>query len=417
MSKDTLRALVVCMLFAVYVLSGGLSVPSQDFNAVWMAGKSFSAGQFDQIYPVTDGVFALQSPPEWNAQLAADGAVGPIYPFIYPPLWAWAAQALPATTTLQTAVAIVFVLNTAALIAMAWLAWRMTGRNIPLSLYLAVACFIFAFTNAGRIALGNNQPQIILSLILVASLNRMMAGRAVSAGGLMALAASLKGVPVLYALLWGAQGKWRPLAVFAITGACLAALSISVAGWPLHDAFLGLLRDIRGTFLVLPYNLSLDAVIGDVFFSSPSMIQDQAYVGQDPIALRIATAKPDSAILISSVLLLVMLMVSALLLRRNPNDPLVWPLILILISFVSPLAWSYHYLTSMAFLPALLGRLGHKAGGLWIAVLTIPTFPIFYTTAIQTDAWTTPYHVLTTALIPLMALAFALAIRRGPPPS
>lgn len=415
MSPDTSRALIFCAVFAAYVLSGGLSVPSEDFNAIWMAGKSFAAGQFDQIYPVTDGVFALQSPESWNAQLVAEGAAGAIYPFIYPPLWAWVAQVLPATTTLQTAVSVFFLINTFALMVLAWLAWRMAGRALPLSLYIAIALAIFAFTSAGRTALGNNQPQILLSLVIVASLERLTAGRALSAGSLMALGASLKGVPVLYALLWIANGRWRALAAFGVVGAALGGLSIAVAGWPLHERFLDLLSDIRGTLFILWLNLSLDGIIGNLFFGSQTIISDLAVVGEESVRVRIAAPKPEVIALISTALMLITLAGSALLLRSKPDDPLVWPLVLIGISFVSPLAWSYHYLASIAFLPCLLARLGTRAGLIWIAVIMTPALPFLGNIARENAHLTVPYHFVMTLTIPLMATAFALAIRRGPP--
>ena len=413
MTKETAQALVICAIFASYVLGGGLSIPAEDFNAVWMAGRAFSEGDFDQIYPMTNGIFALQSPPEWNAQLASDGAEGWIYPFIYPPLWAWIAQALPATTTLKAASAAFFVINTLALIAMCWLAWRMTGRCLALPAYLAVALGVIAFTSIGRIALGNNQPQILLSLCVVAALERLTAGRSNAAGGLMALAASMKGLPLLYALLWIAQGRWRAVASFAGIGAVLALLSISVAGWPLHQTFLAVLSDIRSTLLLSSQNVSIDAVIGVLFFWDQAVTTELQNVGMQPVEVRFAAPKPPAIEMLGTALLLAALLVSTWLLRTR-KDPLVWPLILLMLSMVSPLAWVYHFLPTAAFLPALIDRLGPLRSLIWIGIVVALLNPVALTMFTEYDGWPHLRHIMTSAAILIMAVPFALAIRRSP---
>ncbi|MEL7211697.1 MAG: glycosyltransferase family 87 protein [Pseudomonadota bacterium] len=415
MSKEIAQALVICAVFASYVLGGGLSIPAEDFNAVWMAGRAFSEAQFDQIYPVTNGVFALQSPPEWNAQLARDGAEGAIYPFIYPPLWAWIAQALPTITTRDTASAAFFVINTLAIICMVWLAWRMTGRRMSLPLYLGIALAIFAFTSIGRVALGNNQPQILLSLCVVAALERLTAGRSFAAGGLMALAASMKGLPLLYAVLWIAQRRWQAVVSFTVIGVLLGLLSVLVAGWPLHREFLSVLSDIRGTLLLSLQNVSLDAMIGVLFFEENAVVTQLEFVGKEPLEAHFAVPKPPEIALLGTVLMVTALSLSAWLLHKK-KDPLVWPLILLMLSMVSPLAWVYHFMPTAAFLPTLIDRFGTAKGALWICAIVAPLHPATAEFLSGYEGWRHVHHIMTSGAILVMGAAFALAIRRGPAP-
>ncbi len=415
MSSDTSRALIICAIFAAYVLSGGLSVPSLDFNAIWMAGRSVASGQFDQIYPQTNGLFALQSPESWNAQLLEEGADGAIYPFIYPPLWAWIAQVLPKTTNLQTAVSVFLVVNTLALVGIAWLAWRIGDRTIPLWLHLAIVLAIFAFTSAGRQAIGNNQPQILLSLLVLIAIERTIARRAFVGGALMALAASIKGLPLLYAVLWLFQGQWRAVIAFAFVGSLLAAISVVTMGWPLHETFLSLLGDIRQTYLILWLNITFDGMIGNLFFSHTTIPSYLAVVGEYPLKVALAAPKPPAMAALSTGLALCAFAACAMVMRRNPDDPLVWPLVLILLSVSSPLAWNYHYLASFAFLPCLISRLGPKWGAICTATVTLPQLSVVAGFVQDQDGLLEPYRVVLLILMLIMAAAFALAIRRGPP--
>ena len=119
------------------------------------------------------------------------------------------------------------------------LPWRRCGDRLCVSAYLF------------------NQPQPMLSLAVLWGLERAARGRAVAAGVLFALAASLKIYPLLFLLVFVIRRQWPGVAAFAGRGRGSGLASIVVAGWPAHAAFLALLADLQGKVSVAINNLSL----------------------------------------------------------------------------------------------------------------------------------------------------------------
>ncbi|MEO1306410.1 MAG: hypothetical protein AAFV38_00380, partial [Pseudomonadota bacterium] len=65
---------------------------SSDLMAMWLAGKFLHSGQTELVYMTDETVFSMQVDPAWYDYMAETYQHSePLFPFIYPPLWAWLA--------------------------------------------------------------------------------------------------------------------------------------------------------------------------------------------------------------------------------------------------------------------------------------------------------------------------------------
>ena len=365
------RALAPFALIAAFaVLSAVLTrdAPMSDLLATWLAGHFYGQGEVGQIYPADTRLYTMQPPSDWTPLMRERGYLFDIFPFIYPPLWAWVAAGIAAVLSPEGLFTIARVLNPLLIGATVWLAARATRGTLPPALFVGLGLIFIGFTNIGQVALIYGQPQILVSFLTVLAIERARNGAPVWGGAVMALAASIKLYPALYALVWLLAGRWRIVAAFGVVGLAMGVLSIAVAGWPLHAAFLHQVRVIGDTVLLTKLNFSLDPVIGQLFLADRFTFAPQA-PGEDGGWFLARKGPLWSAISGLGVILSILL--SGWLLRRS-DDPLVWPLVMILGSLFTPLSWVYHYLAPVAFAPALLDRLGTRAGGLLLVLAFVP---------------------------------------------
>lgn len=147
-----LGAVFLVAAIVVVLLTGQGEVKGADATAIWLAGRAFAEGQFDQIYNVGHGVFTMTPPSGWAGRLAEQGISDQaVYPFVYPPLWAWfAAYVLP--EDLRAYLSVLHVVNAACLVLMAGISWRICGRYLtPLSgVAIAIGIMIFLPISLGE---------------------------------------------------------------------------------------------------------------------------------------------------------------------------------------------------------------------------------------------------------------------------
>lgn len=374
MSKQAL--LVIAMIVAAAALSAlrNAGFASPDLLATWMAGLNFARGSSDQIYAPARTVFDMHPPESWVKELSGQGYTDAIFPFIYPPLWAWIGAGLTRITDYPTLVFVANIVNPLLLGGMLWLAARITGGRMPPVAYVGTGFLMFSLSVISLVALEQNQPQILVAFLTVLAIERAQHGAPKSAGAALALAASIKLYPALFVLFWLVRGDRRPALAFAVTGTGLAGLSLAVAGWPLHAQFLDQMRLISGTALLTFFTYCADSLAAKLFFKDAMTFVPFANGASDGGWL--VMAKPPLWRLLDATALLAVLAGLAWLARRR-DDPLFWPVAIIAIALVSPLSWGYHYLTALAFLPALLDRLGAGRGILAALAILLPVSPLY----------------------------------------
>jgi len=271
--------LLLAAAFVVFSQSLFAAAPSADLRALWLAGQMLAEGRPDLVYPAEIGVFTMRPPPEWLPWLAARGHSGEVFPYIYPPLWAWLAarSGLP-FEALESAARLI---NPALLVAMLLLARRLAAPAMHPAGYLAPGLAVFALTTVGSVALYQNQPQILVAFLTVLAVERAEHGAPRLAGAALALAAAIKLYPAFFALVFLILGWRRALGAFVITGGALAALSVAVAGWPLHGEFLSVLARISDTAMLTKLNYAFESALGFLFHAEAGQLIRAAKLGAD----------------------------------------------------------------------------------------------------------------------------------------
>jgi len=204
---------------------GFLDIPriSGDLLPLWLAGQAFAEGTAGEVYAPVDPVFRMLPPDSWAERARAAGYEGFVYPFVYPPLWAWVFGLIGRIADFQALAGLASIVNPALLLATCLLAWRASGAPSGVLPHVAVALVLLLMTPVGVIAILQNQAQILVAFLVVLALERTRANRPVSAGA--ALAASIKLFPAIFALFWLASGERRAFASFAAMGLGLGLMS------------------------------------------------------------------------------------------------------------------------------------------------------------------------------------------------
>jgi hypothetical protein len=288
--------------------------------------------------------------------------------------------------------------------------------------YVSIGIPILAFTSVGGLAVYQNQPQILVSFLILLAIERNRNYSPVIAGVALALAASIKLYPALFAIFWLATGKRKAFVSFLVAGAFLGGASVYLAGWPLHQLFLHEVSLINGTVMLTNVSITLDGFIGQLFFSDhivfvpADAIQISGtnsggwYVLEKSTLWKLASA---------SGMILSIYVISRILKKHPAGTPphdLAWPLAIILISLLNPISWSFHYLPAVAFAPALLDYYRNGVGAGLLALLFTPLFMpllIFKFITFPDFGWIkSPGQVAATLGIIGFAVAFAFAMRR-----
>lgn len=407
--------LILCLAFVALSFRLFAYGHSPDLMATWLAGHFYGQGDLSQVYPADEGYFSMSPPSDWWPYLVSQGREGSVYPFVYPPLWAvlssWMVPHV-SMTAFQAGASLVNPALLAAMIVLAARAAGLSGGRLRLAVLLGLGTMLV--TLSGFVALEQNQPQILVSFLIVAAIERERAGRPTLAGAALALAAAIKLYPAILALLWLATGRTRAGAAFVLIGGALGLASVALAGWPLHAQFLHLIGLIRETVVMTSLNYGFDPSLAQFLPRDQQIIvlsADAANGVAEPRGWTVMAKGPLWSTL-SSLALAALVVGAVLVLRRKPQpDILVWPAVLIFLSLLSPLAWVYHYLPALAFFPVLLVRLRPAiAIALAVLLLTPTSLLVLVGPNEVLDGLRLPQLVGTAAML-VMGLAMAFATR------
>jgi len=345
-----LTALLIAAFTAVSVLYHR-GVPSSDLMALYLAGQEYAAGNMDGLYPVAP-VFDLSVPVDWR-QLAAAHGLGDmvLYPFIYPPLWAAVMAPLSTMISPQTLFFAATVVNPILLGAGAVLTWRILRPAFTLPRWVGLCLLLALLSHIGLIALYQNQPQILVSCLILLAIERARADAPVAAGAVLALAAAIKLYPLFFVVIWLASGNRRAVLAFSAYGAALGGLSLLLAPIATHQQFLAQLAAVADTVVLTNLVYTFETALGQFALKGQFTLS--------AIGAGFVAAKPLWLGLLGKAALVAALALIWRAARRASSARLytaIWPAALILVSLFGPLAWAYHYLTVTMFLPALLFR-------------------------------------------------------------
>lgn len=370
----------LCIIIAVFAIcTAGISVivssPSADLYALYLASWSYGAGDSAAVYTDPTPMFQLSVPEAWDDLATRLGITErPLFPYIYPPLWA--ALFSPVTSVLPPTVFafLAFIVNPILLGLCAVLAHRIMRPSMDMVPWTALCIAFVATTSFGWVALGQNQPQIFVSFLIILAIEKDRANSPLLAGAALALAASIKLYPALFAIIWLGAGNWRALLSFTGFGALLGGTSVLLTGWPLHAEFLGQIEIIANSLISCQICLNLDStltqwIMAD-FLRDVIGIRDKS---SGEVVNVVVSQKPALFQSLDRVLLLFVMFALLVFSRQSTRDAqftMLWPAAILAVAFFSPLTWTYHYLSVIFFLPALLvgkGRVGWLTlGAFWL---------------------------------------------------
>lgn len=404
----------VTLLFLLYWDSH-----SADLMASWVAGHFLHTGQPEAVYAAGASAFSLQPHPSWAPLLDETAYKGPLYPYIYPPLWAWLVGHLPSLDDFWLFMVLMTLANAVLLAAIVRLAVAAARPKTAPSIWAITLTVLFVMTSIGHVPMMQNQPHILVSFLLVLTIERSRAGDQVTAGVALALAASLKLTPALFALAFLALGQRRAFGSFVVAGGALAAASVAVAGWPLHLEFLAEIKRISNTVLVTAMSFNVHSSIAQLFFAESLIAAEPAVIGlEDVEGDEFYYAQAGAAAVWAGRLAMAASIGWCLWLLRRSSDAtrysVVWPLMIALTAITSPLSWSYYFIPAVAFLPVLYDRFGFREGRLAILLIMVPLTHPFVAAYADSEIFADTYQIIGTAAMLGLTAAFAMALREQP---
>lgn len=372
----------------------------EDLSAVYMAGWLWHAGQGALIYDAPPAFFggAAQS---WLPAMQALGiAEKTTYAYVYPPLWAVLAAPLAGVLSPQGFFDLVAAVQMPLLAASAWLAGRiLKPAAMPWWVWTAMSLFALNLAMPSHTAIWHNQPSITVGFLTLLAFERLGAGRPVGAGVALAVAAAIKLTPAAFVIVFLLDRQWRAILAFAIAGGALGLLSIALAGWPAHAAFLASLAHVKTVGLLSAINISaltaalaLGSALGHLPMPDPELPQ---IVYHDYIP-----AWLSPSIVLTALVLIAAFAHALAPLRGDLRRGLGLFALSIILALMGPLGWLHYYVVPMLLLPGLLGLLPFRAALVLIAVVLVPSlnvafaaisllpWPIANYTWIMCAAWT-----------------------------
>lgn len=409
-------SILLLSAWAVLAVWQEWNVWPQDLSAVYIAGHFLETGQTALVYAAPEGFFGGAAD-SWLPEIEALGGPDVVsYPYVYPPLWA--ALAAPLTDRVgvlafSDAISIVQYFFLAASVLLAARLFR--PASMPLYLWCVIGAIILQFSIPVYVAVGHNQPTITMVFLILLSFERLAAGRPISSGIALAVAAALKLTPAVFVLIFLMERQYRAVAAFALAGAALGLLSLALAGIDLHFAYLGALGLVKETALLSAVNISLKPALialGAEFGWGAAL--DHAEHG---IVLHDLPAWLGPALSLSAFAIIATGLVA---LRRWPTAEaraMAILLLSIVLPLFGPLGWQHYYILPALLLPGLFARMPKTQAaifGIPLAVLTLTFVGDF----IIYLPWPLGHFVWIHCALWLAVLAIVLRrILRGPDPA
>lgn len=350
---------------------------AEDLSAVYIAGWLWHSGQGVLIYDAPPAFFGGIAA-SWHPAMEAMGIADQnSFAYVYPPIWAVLTASLTESLSAQGFFNAVAAFQIPALAASVWLAGRiLKPAAMPWWVWSAIGLVTLNLSIQSHLAIWHNQPTITVGFLILLAFERLNAGRPVAAGAALALAAALKLTPAAYVLIFLLDRQWRATASFALTGAALALLSVVMAGWPTHLAFLQSLALVKGVAYLIAINTSL----------LPALLAAGSALGLMPPVDAAATQHIYTTVpgwigpAISLAALAVIAGFGRALARMHGparRSTALFALSIVLALF-GPLGWLHYYVLPMLLLPGLLGLLPRRAALLLIAVVGLPSLAMVF---------------------------------------
>lgn len=376
-ARDRAVALAMLAAWTAVTLLQRWGEWAEDLSAVYIAGWLWHGGQAALIYDAPPHFFggAAES---WRPAMEALGiADRTTFAYVYPPLWAVLTAPLAGVLSPQGFINLVALVQIPLLAASVWLAGRiLKPAAMPWWLWAALGLAVLSLSIQSYLALLHNQPTITVGFLTLLSIERLGAGRPVAAGIALAVAAAIKLTPAAFVLVFLLDRQWRAAAAFAVAGAALALLSVALAGWPAHQAFLASLAQVKGVAYLIAINTSL----------LPALLALGSATGLLPPVDPAATQHVYTSVPPWLAPAITALALGAILAFGRALRPLPGHLrrgiglfaLSVVIALMGPLGWLHYYVVPMLLLPGLVGLLPRPSALGLAALVSLPSLSLAF---------------------------------------
>ncbi len=359
-----------------------------DLMALYMAGHFVAQGTPDLIYDAPTHFFGREQAATWQAALVTLGAQGEqVFPFVYPPLWAYLMAPVSTLFTPTQFIAVAQVAQIGGLALCPVLSWRIVRPDkVSLPVWVVLSLTLLTLAMPVQVALDYGNPQIVATILVIWAVERWSNGAPRQAGAILALATAFKLLPAVFIVLFLIDRNTRAIAAYVCAAAALAGLSQFVVGTAPHLTFLDRIAQLDALACLAEINLSLTSIIVGV-------------LGENIGAKHLASSAhseiwsvPGAFSIAMKALLLTALVHVVLIAQRIPlrQAAVIAPVMVCIASgLTAPLGWIHYFIPVVVMLPALTVflplRYAVAAAGVFIVAQSGPVLVALANLSYETD--------------------------------
>jgi len=335
--------------------------PGWDLRGEYVAARLIASGHVSALYDQANTDAAKQQNSAWSTAALAGGITDRVVvSYIKTPLWAWLMSPLAAAMDFDNFKRLFAALSAVATASMVFMAARAWAPRLAAPAWQAglLGGLFLSVPHLAALALG--QTHVLFIFLVVCACIAALHRRPLSAGALLAVAATVKITPVWVAVSWVVAGRARAAVSFAVCLCLLLALTVAENGWAIFATFLQTLQRFGGTVLLSGNNASFASVL-----LGGSLNADTAYHWQ-------AVHSPAWVTLLSAAALGGFAALGGLLDRR-PGQRTGAMLALVAATAFSPLAWNHYYVVLV--FPVML--MLDAARGAWRPFWGVAVFAVY----------------------------------------
>ena len=364
---ERIAAVVAAVAFAILIAARAWGAPGYDLSALAVAAKVLDDGHASLLYEHNPTFYNLADSPEIKVAARELGFLeyAPT-PFVQAPLVAYVARPL-ARARYATLLGVWNVLAAAATVLSLWLALRLYAPSSrPIHFVLLLAALVPFEPIAYGMWLAQTTPLVVLAMLAALALVRR--GREGWAGALLALPVFVKLTPIVLAVVWVIERRWRALAGLGAALVALAAASLSLVGVHANVEYVERVRQIGGITLTAYNNHSLVAVLTRL-----------ARPGSPELFTMVTPPVWAKAIVVAAVGGAIAIVWRAVRGRVRGSEPELEAFTMLAILLVPSIAWTHYFVLLVPVVLLVLERAGREAklaSGAAIAALLPCTRPI-----------------------------------------
>jgi hypothetical protein len=388
--------------FVCLAVSLGWKQPAWDLRGEYVAARLIAAGQVSDLYDQANEDAAKRQNSAWSSAALAGGiADRVVVSYIKTPLWAWLMSPLAGALTFDLFKHVFAALSAMATASMVYVAARQWAPRLaapPWQAFLLAGLFLSVPFFA---ALVLGQSHVLFIFLVICACVAALNGRELSAGGLLAVAATVKITPVWIAVTWLVAGRTRAAVSFAVCFWLLLGLTVAEEGFSIVATFLQTLHRFGGTVLLAGNNASFASVL-----LAGALNEDTAYRWQ-------TVPSPVWVSLLSVVALGSFAVLGGVLDRvsRQPERRIGGLVTLVAATCFSPLAWNHYYIVLVFPVMLMLDAARGRWRPLWgvavfaVAALCLPPLAFTYGAPLSIVALRSQFWAAVICLLAMPALA------------